>query len=194
MTPASCPFYELASPPGFHVTHIPKGNLVYIYIYIYKIYIYGNTDAPWLSQRLKFKSLVPLSCRRTAAVAATVPARLLFESWGRKCWLVLPCPRRSTLAPLLRLCVRSHRKHSTHTHAQTDALYRVAVTKGRAQCSTIVVPWLPLCRGLESFRNDVVCTDVMNVQWKQQRQSDKKTNWNVRLQHTSAKTRTHTRT
>ena len=28
-------FHQLASPPGFLVTHIPKGNLVYIYIYIY---------------------------------------------------------------------------------------------------------------------------------------------------------------
>ena len=24
----SCPFYRLVSPPGFHITHIPKGNLV----------------------------------------------------------------------------------------------------------------------------------------------------------------------
>ena len=24
------PFHQLASPPGFHVTHIPKGNLVYV--------------------------------------------------------------------------------------------------------------------------------------------------------------------
>ena len=25
----SCPFHQLASPPGFHVTHISKGNLAY---------------------------------------------------------------------------------------------------------------------------------------------------------------------
>ena len=26
------PFHRLASPPGFHVAHTPKGNVVYIYI------------------------------------------------------------------------------------------------------------------------------------------------------------------
>ena len=30
------PFHQLASPPGFRVTHIPKGNLVYIqYLYVW---------------------------------------------------------------------------------------------------------------------------------------------------------------
>ena len=30
--------FQLATPPGFHATHIPKGNLVMIYEIIYSMY------------------------------------------------------------------------------------------------------------------------------------------------------------
>ena len=31
--------FRLPTPPGFHITYIPKENLVYIYIYIYIVQI-----------------------------------------------------------------------------------------------------------------------------------------------------------
>ena len=68
-------------------------------------------------------------CCYTSAVVVTMAARLLGKSRASKCGFVSLCPVRSVLLPLLLLSVRSHRRHSTHMHAQADAP-SVAVSKG----------------------------------------------------------------
>ena len=62
-------------------------------------------------------------CRCTAVVPLLfAAAQLLLQPGGSKCGSISPSPLRSIilallalLAPLLRLCVRSHRKHGTNT-------------------------------------------------------------------------------
>ena len=49
----SCPFHQLASPPGFHVAHIPKGNLVYIYFYHRTLRGLQNDELPTLEPGTK---------------------------------------------------------------------------------------------------------------------------------------------
>ena len=80
--------FQLATPLGFHATHIPKGNLVYIqFIYIY-IYIYHHEDGRDRNPKTKLKmSLVYLTSIMTLTEHVDLDkwyhglgARLLYNS------------------------------------------------------------------------------------------------------------------
>ena len=79
-------------------------------------YTHMKTKAPWLVTMAR--ALVLVYCCCTAAVVVTKAFAVAFEIPRKEMCVLSPCPLRNILAPLLRLGVRSYRKHSTHTHIQ----------------------------------------------------------------------------
>ena len=64
--------FQLATPPGFHVSHIPKGNLVHIYIY----------KCVFLALQHFFLFRPPVFPRALGSVARREPARTPHASLG----------------------------------------------------------------------------------------------------------------
>ena len=79
--------FRLATSPGFHVTRIPKGNLVYIYIYIYAFALFlaspsfGLISPTWyfFTVRSLLRCYVLLGSTLTFYSLPSIPLLILFH-------------------------------------------------------------------------------------------------------------------